>query len=610
MCGIVGYVGREQAAPILIEGLKRLEYRGYDSAGVSVHTEAGLQVSKSVGRLQVLCDLLDGGKALDSTIGIGHTRWATHGKPSDINSHPHTSACGKVAVVHNGIIENYREIKEMLEQEGIRCATETDTEVVAHLIAHFYDGSNLLDAVYRTIAQVEGSYALGILFQDYPDRIVAARKDNPLILAQGDSGNFITSDITAVLRHSRDAIYLEDGEIAIITEDTVEVLDSMRRPVTKEITHIDWALDAAEKDGYEHFMFKEMLEQPEVFRKTVSPRIVDGAIDLGEISLTEEYLKGLHKICIIACGSAYHVGVAAKYNIEKFVRIPVECALASEFRYSDPLVDEKTLVLVVSQSGETADTLAAMREAMRRGAKTLSIVNVVGSAIAKEADDVIYTWAGPEISVATTKAYSAQLAVTYLLTIHLARLLGRMDDVTYRTLIDEMGRIPDKIQAILDQKETLQQAASRYFNNTSIFFIGRNMDYALCMEGSLKLKEISYIHSEAYAAGELKHGTISLIEDGTLVVALATVDALFEKMMSNVEEVRARGASVFCLSHEKNVDKVNYLADSTFCLPETCDMFLPSLMAVPLQLFSYYVALMRGCDIDKPRNLAKSVTVE
>lgn len=609
MCGIVGYIGSEQVAPILLDGLERLEYRGYDSSGVSVHTEQGLTVIKSMGRLKVLCNILEGGKALKGTSGIGHTRWATHGQPSDENSHPHISQQGRIAVVHNGIIENYRQLKEALQHMGVQFASETDTEVVAQLIEHYYDG-DLLDAVYKAVDRIEGSYALGIMCADEPAHIIAVRKDNPLILAQGETGSYLASDVTAILQYTRDAVYLDDGEIAVMTKDSIMVYNEYRELVEKEHVHIEWEVSAAEKGGYEHFMFKEMMEQPEVFRKTIAPRLKDGHVDMDELTLSSDFLKKVKKIYIIACGSAYHVGVVAKYNIEKLVRIPVEAVLASEFRYSSPIVGAGDLVLVISQSGETLDTLAAMREAKRLGARTLAIVNVVGSTIAKEADDVLYTWAGPEIAVATTKAYTAQLAVTYLLTLHLAELAGMIDVGEYDRIVAELDVIPDKIQIILDQMEQLQYYASLYFNNSSIFFIGRNLDYAVCMEGSLKLKEISYIHSEAYAAGELKHGTISLIEDGTLVVALASYEKLFDKLMSNVEEVKARGASVLCLSQETRKEKIEKMSDSTFTIPNCHECLAPSLEVIPLQIFSYYVALLRGCDIDKPRNLAKSVTVE
>lgn len=609
MCGIVGYIGNEQAAPILLDGLERLEYRGYDSAGISIYSEGGLKVIKSLGRLNVLRNMTDGGRSVTGTCGIGHTRWATHGQPSDENSHPHISKEGKVAVVHNGIIENYVQLKEMLRHHGVQFSSDTDSEVVAHLIEYYYSG-DLVDAVYKAIDRIEGSYALGIMSANDPDTIIAVRKDNPLILAQGETGCFLASDVTAILKYTRDVIYLDDGELAIIRRSGITVFDEYREPCDKEHVHIDWEVSAAEKGGYEHFMFKEMMEQPEVFRKTIQPRINNGVIDLSEISINEDFLKKVGKIYIVACGSAYHAGVVGKYVIEKLVRKPVEAVLASEFRYSEPIIHDGDLVLVISQSGETADTLAAMREAKRLGAQTLAIVNVVGSTIAKEADDVIYTWAGPEIAVATTKAYSAQLAVIYILALYLADLLDMVSEEEYSQIVSEMLTLPDEIQKILDQKELLQFYASQYFNHSSIFFMGRNLDYAVCMEGSLKLKEISYIHSEAYAAGELKHGTISLIEDGTLVVALAGYRKLLDKLMSNVQEVKARGASVMCVTMEDCIEKIRQQCDSAFVIPVCHEMLMPSLEVIPLQMFAYYVSLFRGCDIDKPRNLAKSVTVE
>ncbi len=609
MCGIVGYIGSQQAAPILIEGLERLEYRGYDSAGVSVFTESGLEVIKTRGRLKILSDLIDGGNAIEGTAGLGHTRWATHGQPSDENSHPHLSCSGRIAVVHNGIIENYLKLREVLQQKGIVFSSETDTEVVAQLIDFYYEG-DLIDAVEKTISVLEGSYALGIMSADYPDRLIAVRKDNPLILAFGESGNFLASDVTAVLRYTRNVSYLNDGELAVIKRDGVSVYNQFMEEVQKEIVCIDWDVEAAEKGGHPHFMFKEMLEQPKVIRDTLSPRLKDGRVLFDELHIDPEFFRNTDKIYIIACGSAYHVGVVMRYNLEKVARKRTEAVLASEFRYCSPMVDEKTLAIIISQSGETADTLAAMREAKRLGARTLGIVNVVGSSIAKEADDVIYTWAGPEIAVATTKAYSAQLAVSYLLTLYISDLCGTISEEDYSEIIDELIKLPDKVQSIIDNRELLSYYASLYFNNTSIFFIGRNIDYAVALEGSLKLKEISYIHSEAYAAGELKHGTISLIEEGTLVVALASYEKLFDKLMSNVKEVKARGADVLGFAFEDYKNEIEKTVDSSFVFVRTHEMLAPSLEVVPLQLFSYYVALLRGCDIDKPRNLAKSVTVE
>ncbi len=609
MCGIVGYSGSEQAALILLEGLKRLEYRGYDSAGVSVYSGGRLNVVKAEGRLQVLSDLIGGGAAVPGTTGIGHTRWATHGKPSDINSHPHTSNSGRIAIVHNGIIENYLKLKEMLISKGVEFHSETDTEVVAQLIDYFYSG-NLLEAVHKAIDRLKGSYALGIMSSDCPDTIIAVRKDSPLIVAMSETGNFIASDVTAVLKYTRDVIYMDDGEYAVVTSDGVKIYDGFLAEKTKPVSYVDWDVSAAEKGGYAHFMYKEIMEQADVIKKTVMPRIKDGRVWLENIRLDAAFAKKISKIYIVACGSSYHVGMVAKYNLEKLVRKPVEIALASEFRYASPILDENTMVLCISQSGTTADTIAALREAKRLGAYVLSIVNVVGSTIAKESDDVIYTWAGPEIAVATTKAYSTQLAVTYLLGIYLADCCETIDEAEHARLVAEMLTIPEKIERILSEKEHIQYLASLYFNNEDIFFIGRNIDYALSLEGSLKLKEISYIHSDAYAAGELKHGTISLVEDGTLVIAVATYHNLIEKTISNIVEVKSREAKVLSITTETDKALVRQVSDNIIVVPDISDMFLPSLAVVPLQLFAYYVALLRGCDIDKPRNLAKSVTVE
>ncbi len=608
MCGIVGYIGEEQAAPILLKGLEKLEYRGYDSAGVALYNGGHLQVAKAKGRLKVLSELIEGGQKTPGTLGIGHTRWATHGAPSDINSHPQVSDSGKFAVVHNGIIENYLPLKEHLIRRGVNFVSETDTEVVAQLLEYYYKG-DVLDAVIQVLRHVEGSYALGVICQDYPDQLVAVRKDSPLIVGVGSGENYIASDVPAILERTRDIYRLNDQEIAVLCRGSVSFYNMDKVPVQKELCHVDWDVSAAEKGGYEHFMAKEIMEQPKVLRDTISPRLHNGRVVLDSVSLTREDLEKLRSIYIVACGSAYHVGVIAKYVLEKVVRIPVEVDIASEFRYMDPMVDEGTLVLVISQSGETADTLAALREAKRRGARTLSIVNVVGSSIANESDDVLYTWAGPEIAVATTKAYSAQLAVIYLLTIYMGDLLGTVGQEQYAAYVKDLMRLPDLVEEILQHKENVQYLASLFFNVKDVFFIGRNLDYAMSLEGSLKLKEISYIHSDAYAAGELKHGTISLVEDGTLVVALATQKALFEKMMSNVKEVKARGAVVLGLTTEGN-KSIEQTADHVMYVPEICDIMLPSLAVVPLQLFAYYVSSMKGCDIDKPRNLAKSVTVE
>ncbi len=610
MCGIVGYVGQEQASPILLDGLRRLEYRGYDSAGVAVYDgQGGIRVVKAKGRLQVLSDLTQEGTALPGTIGLGHTRWATHGEPSDVNSHPHMSQRGKFAVVHNGIIENYMELREFLENQGVTFASQTDTEVVAQLLEYCYNG-DLMATVQKVLHRIRGAYALGILCRDQPDVLVAVRKDSPLILGLGEGFNLLASDVTALIRYTRDVVYMDDNEIALLSTAGVQVFDAYLQPVDKEPQRVDWEISAAEKGGYEHFMFKEIMEQPKAFRDTVFPRIVNNRVVLEDLSLTPEEVRDIDHIVIIACGSSYHVGMVSKYILEKLLRKPVEVALASEFRYSDPFVTERTLCIVISQSGETIDTLAAMREAKRLGAKVLAIVNVVGSTIAREADHVLYTWAGPEIAVATTKAYSTQLAVMYLVGLYFADLMGRIDSNTYDAIVCELLRIPSKMESILENKEHIQYFASIYFNHDSIFFIGRNIDYAIGLEGSLKLKEISYIHSEAYAAGELKHGTISLVEDGTLVVALASYGQLFEKLMSNVVEVKSRGADVLGLTTQRLKESMEKTVDATMAVPDTHPMLLPSLDVIPMQLFAYYVALMRGCDIDKPRNLAKSVTVE
>ncbi|MBO6054168.1 MAG: glutamine--fructose-6-phosphate transaminase (isomerizing) [Oscillospiraceae bacterium] len=609
MCGIVGFVGKQPAAPILLEGLRHLEYRGYDPAGIAVYSdEDGLEVIKTSGRLQALIDIVSGGKELTGTMGIGHTRWATHGEPSDANSHPHVSEDGRIAVVHNGIIENYMEIKQLLQSKGVSFSSDTDTEVVAQLLEYYYRG-DILQAVVEVLRVIEGSYALGIICAG-EGRLIAARKDSPLILGYGEDGNFLASDVTAIIGHTCDVCYMDDGEIAVLDQDGIQIYNAMLEPLQKEHSYVDWEISAAEKGGYEHFMFKEIMEQPEAIRKTAFPRIDSGKVVLEDLSLTDEMIRNLHKIHIIACGSSYHVGVVGKYNLERLLRIPVEVSLASEFRYANPILDAQTLVLVISQSGETLDTMAAMREAKRLGGRTLAIVNVVGSSIAKEADDVLYTWAGPEIAVATTKAYSTQLILVDMLGLYLADKRGCIEKKLYKKIVRELLELPAKMEQVLEITEDIKYYASRYFNNSSVFFIGRNLDYALSLEGSLKLKEISYIHSESYAAGELKHGTISLIEKGTLVVAIATYTALFEKAMSNVIEVKSRGADVLALTTQSHSVSMGNTADAVLTIPETDPIFLPSLAVVPLQLFAYYVALHRGCDIDKPRNLAKSVTVE
>ena len=612
MCGIVGYAGREQAAPILLDGLERLEYRGYDSAGIAVLSEsAGLQVKKAKGRLKVLSAMVDGGRSVDGFIGVGHTRWATHGEPNYINSHPHTGEHGKIALVHNGIIENYVEIKDFLTSRGVHFCSDTDTEVVAQLLEYYYlISGDLLGSVYKVLDRIEGAYALGILCADMPDSFIAARKDAPLLLGYGEGCNFIASDVTAIIKHTRDISYMDDGEVAVITADEIQVFDALGQPVEKQHSYVDWDVSAAEKGGYAHFMFKEIMEQPEAVRKTISPRIKNKLIEFEELSLSDEYIASLSKIFIIACGSSYHVGMVGRYNLERLLRKPVEVMLASEFRYADPLVDEHTLVIVISQSGETLDSMAALREAKSLGARILSIVNVVGSSIARESDDVLYTWAGPEIAVATTKAYSTQLVLLDMFGVWLANKTGSIKPSDYALIVEELLALPEKMESVLENIDEIKYLASRYFNHNSVFYIGRNLDYALGLEGSLKLKEISYIHSEAYAAGELKHGTISLIEEGTLVVALCTYAPLFDKAVSNIVEVQARGADVIALTTEGRRRQMGKTVENVLTVPDTHLILQPSLGVIPLQLFAYYVALQRGCDIDKPRNLAKSVTVE
>ena len=614
MCGIVGFIGKEQAAPILLDGLAHLEYRGYDSAGVAViSSEQKLQVRKAVGRLKVLSDEIHGGADIEGCIGLGHTRWATHGAPNIINSHPHVSENGKFAVIHNGIIENYVEIKEFLIGQGITFKSETDTEVVAQLLEFYYNECHdFLEAVGRVLRRIEGAYALGMLCADCPDRIIAARKDAPLLLGYGEGCNFLASDVTAIIKHTRDVAYMEDGEVAVLTCDGIEVYDALEQKVEKKHFTIDWEVSAAEKGGYQHFMLKEIMEQPEALRRAISPRVKEGKVVFDDLKLPVEKMREFTRIFIVACGSSYHVGMLGKYNLEHLLRRNVEVVLASEFRYCDPIVDDKSLVIVISQSGETLDTMAALREAKKRGGYILSIVNVVGSSIARESDDVLYTWAGPEIAVATTKAYSTQLAVLDMIGLAFGEALGTVKKEEYDEAVAELQKLPEKMEQFLasDSCKDIPKYASQYFNHSSVFFIGRNLDYALGLEGSLKLKEISYIHSEAYASGELKHGTISLIEDGTLVIALGTYAPLFDKAMSNVVEVKARGADVLALTTESHRDEMAKTVENVITIPDTAQMLLPSLGVVPLQLLAYYIALQRGCDIDKPRNLAKSVTVE
>ena len=609
MCGIVGYIGGEEAAPILLSGLQKLEYRGYDSAGVAVYNDTGLHVVKSKGRLSVLDSILEGGKTLPGTVGIGHTRWATHGAPSDINSHPQVSDGGKFAVVHNGIIENYLYLKNHLIRRGVEFVSETDTEVVAQMLEYYYKG-DVLEAIRKVISRVEGSYALGIICADCPEKLFAVRKDSPLIIGIGKGENYIASDVPAILSRTRDIYRLKDQEIAVLTRESIQFFDQDMDPIQKEPERIQWDITAAEKGGYEHFMMKEICEQPEALRKTISPRIREGKVVLDDITLTKEQIQDIRKVFIVACGTSYHVGVVAKYAFERLLKLPLEVDVASEFRYRDPILDDKTLVIIISQSGETADTLAALRMAKSKGCRILSIVNVVGSTIANESDDVLYTWAGPEIAVASTKAYSTQLAVIYLIVLYLAQELGDLSEEKLAHYLDDLERLPDLVASCLSDKETIQYFASKYFNAHDMYFIGRNVDYAASLEASLKLKEISYIHSEAYTAGELKHGPISLLEDGTLVIAIATYGKLFDKMMSNVREVKARGAVVLGITVRGKEEGLKQETDYQFCVPKITDFMLPSLSIIPLQLFAYYVASMKGCDIDKPRNLAKSVTVE
>ncbi len=608
MCGIVGYIGNKNISSVLLNGLKKLEYRGYDSAGIAILKNKRICVVKTKGRLAVLEEKLKNEK-LNGFAGIGHTRWATHGEPNDVNSHPHISNNGKIAVVHNGIIENYIKLKDFLTGKGFEFRSETDTEVIAHLIEYNYKG-DILKAVMNTMNDVEGAYALGVVCTDYPDRFVAARKDSPLIVGIGNNENFIASDIPAILEYTRDIYILEDKEIVSITADGAEIYNLLGEKVDREIFHVDWDVSSAEKGGYEHFMMKEICDEPSVIKATINPRIQNNKIVFEKLNISDELIKNCEKINIIACGTAYHAGVIGKYAIEKLARIPVEVEVASEFRYRDPMVNNKQLTIVISQSGETLDTLMAMREAKKRNSLTIGIVNVAGSSIAREADNVIYTWAGPEIAVASTKAYNTQLAAVYLLALYLAKTRGKIDDETYQDLLQQLQKLPQQVESVLKERENIQKFASQHFNARSVFFIGRNMDYALSMEGSLKLKEISYIHSEAYAGGELKHGTIALIEEGTLVICPLTQDYLFEKMISNIREVKARGAVVLAITAKKNEGEVRKAADEVITIPDMDPLLAPVVAVTPLQLFAYYVSVMKGNDVDKPRNLAKSVTVE
>lgn len=622
MCGIVGYIGKKQAAPILLDGLSKLEYRGYDSAGMAVYDGKQIQVQKAAGRLKVLDEQTHGGSTMPGTVGIGHTRWATHGAPSDSNAHPHYNQDKTIAVVHNGIIENYLKLRKKLQKKGFVFRSETDTEVVAMLLGYYYKGNrnsddagdpgdpgDPMEAIVKVMHRLEGSYALGIIFADHPDVVYSVRKDSPLIVGQNAEGSLIASDVPAVLKYTREVYFIQNEEIAVLKKDAISFYNIDGEEIEKEPKKIEWDINAAEKGGYEHFMLKEMYEQPKTVSDTLNPRIKDGRIVIEELGMSDDEIRALRKIHIVACGSAYHAGITGKYVFEGLARIPVEVDLASEFRYRDPIVEEGTLIIIISQSGETADSLAALREAKKRGALTLGIVNVVGSSIARESDRVMYTWAGPEIAVATTKAYSAQLIAEYLLAIKFALVRGKLSDEAAASMIKDLKAIPAQIQMLLANKEDIQRFANRYLAARDVFFIGRGIDHAISLEGSLKLKEISYIHSEAYAAGELKHGTISLIEEGTLVTAVVTQENLYKKVLSNIVEVRTRGAFVMAVTNEDNTE-IEKTADYVVYIPKTNRFFANSLAIIPLQLFSYYVSVGKGLDVDKPRNLAKSVTVE
>lgn len=613
MCGIVGYIGKEAAAPILLEGLSKLEYRGYDSAGIAVRDRQSgeIELVKAKGRLKILSEKTDGGRAMHGTIGIGHTRWATHGEPSEDNAHPHCSDDQAVVLVHNGIIENYLELKEKLRKAGYTFYSQTDTEVAVKLL-DYYDkkvNGDHLEALSRTMLRIRGSYAFGVLFKDCADKLYAVRKDSPLIVGKSEDGSYIASDVPAILKYTRQVYYIGNMEIAVLEDSAIHFYNIDREEIQKEAVTIEWDAEAAEKGGFEHFMMKEIYEQPKVVGDTLHHYLKDGSIDFSEVGISDEQLRSLERIYIVACGSAYHVGVAAKYVFEGMAGIPVEVELASEFRYREPRLVKNSLVIIISQSGETADSLAALRLAKEKGVDTLGIVNVLGSSIAREADLVMYTLAGPEISVATTKAYSTQLMAVYLLAVQSAYVKEEITEEQYQTFLQELESIPDKIQKILDDKERIQWFANKHANNKDIFFIGRGIDYAISMEGSLKLKEISYIHSEAYAAGELKHGTISLIEDGTLVIGVMTQEALFEKTLSNMVEVKSRGAYLMGVTSYGNYS-IEDTAGFTVYVPKVCNYFATSLAVVPLQLLAYYVSVAKGLDVDKPRNLAKSVTVE
>ena len=609
MCGIVGYVGDHQASDFLIEGLGKLEYRGYDSAGIAVYDGHRIRVEKCVGRLSALVDKIKDDMP-EGTIGIGHTRWATHGRPSDVNAHPHTDCSGDFVVVHNGIIENYLTLKEELIEQGHAFKSETDTEVVAHLLEEVYNG-DFEASVREVLRRIEGSYSLVFMCRQHPDRLICAKQDNPLVIGLGDGENFIASDIPAIIKRTRRTYILNDGEMAVVKKDSIEITNRRGELVTKKVFEVNWNAEAAEKGGFEHFMLKEIHEQPKAVRDTMSQRIAkDGrTITLDELKWSADFLRSFNKVYIVACGTAYHAGLVGKYYIERLARIPVTVDLASEFRYREPIVDESTLFMVVSQSGETSDTLAALKEAKRLGAKTLAITNVVGSSIAREADQVLYTWAGPEIAVASTKAYTTQLIMFFMLSLYMAQTLGKIDSEREAELIAKLKQVPAQISETLSDTEPIKTFAKRYGFNNDVFYIGRLLDYDVALEGALKLKEISYIHAEAYAAGELKHGTLALIVEGVPVIALATIKSVYEKTLSNIKEVKARDAVVIGVAQEGDEELEKYV-DHVIKVPATDELLSPLLAVVPLQLLAYYAAITRGCDVDKPRNLAKSVTVE
>ncbi len=608
MCGIIGYIGDKEASQLLIDGLEKLEYRGYDSAGVAILNDGKIQIRKFKGRLSVLKENIEA-KPIKGSVGIGHTRWATHGEPSDINSHPHRSSDNRIAIVHNGIIENYMEIKEELQNIGYNFISETDTEVISHLLDHYYNG-DILDTVKKVVKRLEGAYALGIMHVDNPDMLIAVRKNSPLIIGIGEGENFIASDIPAVLKYTRKVYILEDGEMAIVKKDSIELMKTDGTSITKDIYQVTWDVEAAEKGGYQHFMLKEIYEQPKAIRDTLSPRVNKaGEINLDSVNISEEYVQRLKRVYIVACGTAYHAGLLGKDMIEKYVKIPTIVDVASEFRYGEPFVDEDTLVIVVSQSGETADTLAALRLAKEKGARVLSVTNVVGSSISRESDDVLYTWAGPEIAVASTKAYTTQIVALTLIALEMAKKKNSITNEKLDAIINGLKQLPQKVEEVLTNVDNIKGIADEIYNSKSLFYIGRGTDYDVSREGSLKLKEISYIHSEAIAAGELKHGTLALIEKDTPVIALVTRDKLYDKMLSNIKEVKARGAYVVAIAKEGKTE-IEKSADRVIYIPETIDEISSVISIVPLQLLSYYVAYKRGCDIDKPKNLAKSVTVE